>query len=122
MTDVRLARDVTWEVAETQHGFVITQQASEAGVTSQALPMLARRGTVERAAFGVYRFPQFPVNQYAPFMLAVLWTRADEACLSLETALAAYELCDINQNVIHIVVAKRRRLRRGNSEGCAIHH
>jgi len=118
----RLARDILWQVAEAQHGFVTTKQSSEAGVNNMALLMLERRGTVERAAFGVYRFPQYPVSQYDQFMLAVLWTRADEACLSHETALAAYEISDINPNVIHVTVAKHRRLRRANPDGYVIHH
>ncbi|MCL1898026.1 MAG: type IV toxin-antitoxin system AbiEi family antitoxin domain-containing protein [Micrococcales bacterium] len=118
----RLARDLLWEIAETQHGFVTARQAADFGVSKQALQMLAQRGTVERTAFGVYRFPQFPVNQYDPFMLAVLWTRADEACLSHETALAAYEISDINPNVINVTVAKHRRLRRADSAGYVIHH
>ena len=91
-------------------------------MTNQSLLMLARRGTVERAAFGVYRFPQFPVSQYDQFMVAVLWTRADEACLSHETALAAYEISDINPNVIHVTVAKRRRLRLANPEEYVVHY
>ncbi|MCL2489490.1 MAG: type IV toxin-antitoxin system AbiEi family antitoxin domain-containing protein [Propionibacteriaceae bacterium] len=122
MVEDRLARNLLWEVAETQHGFVTAQQAAEAGVSNQALLMLARRGTVKRAAFGVYRFPNFPVSQYDQFALAVLWTRADEACLSHETALAAYEISDINPHVIHVTVAKHRRLRRANSNGYVIHH
>ncbi|MCL2489183.1 MAG: type IV toxin-antitoxin system AbiEi family antitoxin domain-containing protein [Propionibacteriaceae bacterium] len=122
MAEDRLARNLLWEVGETQHGFVTVQQAAEAGVSNQALLMLARRGTVKRAAFGVYRFPNFPVSQYDQFALAVLWTRADEACLSHETALAAYEISDINPNVIHVTVAKHRRLRRANQNGYVIHH
>ena len=122
MTIDRLARDVLWEIAETQHGFVTARQAAQVGVTNQSLLMLARRGTVEQAAFGVYRFPRFPVSQYDQFMLAVLWTRADEACLSHETALAAYEISDINPNVIHVTVAKRRRLRRATAEEYIVHH
>jgi len=122
MVEDRLARDVLWDVAQTQHGFVTARQATDLGICKHALQMLAGRGTVERATFGVYRFPQYPVSQYDPFMVAVLWTRAEEACLSHETALAAYEISDINPNMIHVTVAKRRRLRRTNADGYVIHH
>lgn len=122
MARERLARDLLWEIAENQHGFVTARQSTEAGVGKHALQMLAHRGTVERAAFGVYRFPQYPVSQYDPFMVAVLWTRAEEACLSHETALDAYGISDVNPNVIHVTVAKDRRLRRRNGETYVIHH
>lgn len=87
-----------------------------------ALQMLVQRGTLMRAAFGVYRFPQFPVSQYDSFMLAVLWTRAPETCLSHETALDAYAISDVNPNRIHVTVAKSRRLRRAGGDDYEIHY
>jgi predicted transcriptional regulator of viral defense system len=44
--------------------------------------MLSSRGQLERVAQGVYRFPQLPVTEYDPYMLAVLWTGVPAACLS----------------------------------------
>ena len=120
-TDLR-ARDVLWEAATAQHGFVTTTQAQELGISPMALQMLVQRGTVDRAARGVYRFPQYPVSQYDQLALAVLWTGVPEACLSHETALDAYEISDINPNVVHITVAKRRRLRRAGGEGYVVHY
>lgn len=122
MAEGLLARDLLWEVAETQHGFVTARQAVERGVSKGALQMLVHRGTLDRAAFGVYRFPRFPVSQYDPYMVSVLWTRAPEACLSHETALDAYEISDVNPNVIHVTVATGRRLRRNSGEAYEIHH
>jgi predicted transcriptional regulator of viral defense system len=117
-----LAREVLWDVAETQHGFVTAQQAAGLGVSKGALQMLIHRGTLERVAFGVYRFPKFPVSQYDPYMVAVLWTRAPEACLSHETALDAYGISDVNPNMIHLTVATHRRLRRSGGEGYEVHY
>lgn len=117
-----VSRDVLWDVAASQHGFVTAQQAVGLGVGKHAVQMLVQRGTLERAAHGVYRFPQFPVSQYDPYMLAVLWTRADEACLSHETALDVYGISDVNPNVIHVTVGKRRRLRRTGGDGYIIHY
>jgi predicted transcriptional regulator of viral defense system len=71
-----LARDELWDIAITQHGFVTAQQATKLGVGKGALQMLVARGTLTRAAHGVYRFPRYPVGQYDGYMLAVLWTRA----------------------------------------------
>ena len=107
-----LARDALWEQAADQHGFFTINQARDLGVTAAALKQLAARGTVTREAFGVFRFPKWPVSRYDPFMLAVLWTRADEAVLSHETALDAHDISDINPTRIHVTVAKHRRVRR----------
>lgn len=117
-----LARSKLWEVAATQHGYVTTQQAASLGVGNQTLVMLAQRGTVVRAAFGVYRFPHFPYTAGDPQMLAVLWTRAPEAALSHESALEVYEICDVNPNAYHVTVAQGRRLRRAGGEQYVVHY
>lgn len=122
MTEKLLARDELWDIAEMQHGFVTAQQAADLGVTKGALQMMVHRGTLDRAAFGVYRFPQYPVDEHDQKMLAVLWTRAPEAALSHETALDAYELCDVNPNRIHVTVGKDRRLRRADGGEYVIHY
>jgi predicted transcriptional regulator of viral defense system len=116
-----LARDELWDLATTQLGFVTAQQATELGVSKGALQMLVQRGTLARVAHGVYRFPQYPAGQYDPYMLAVLWTRAPEACLSHETALDAYGISDVNPDRIHVTVAKCRRLRRTGGDSYLIH-
>lgn len=110
------------EVALDQHGFVTTAQVLDAGVSDASLAMMVRRRRLDRVAHGVYRVPQVPVSQYDPFMLAVLWTGAGEACLSHDTALAAWEISDINPTAIHVTVAKRRRIKRVGGEGYVLHH
>jgi predicted transcriptional regulator of viral defense system len=116
-----LSRDELWGIAASQHGFVTAQQAAELEIGKGTLQMLVQRGTLERAAFGVYRFPRYPVDDADRYMLSVLWTRAPEACLSHETALDVYSISDVNPNVIHVTVGKGRRLRRAGGEGYAIH-
>lgn len=115
-------RELLWETATVQHGFVTMRQAAAQGASKMAVQMLARRGTLERVAHGVYRFPQFPSSQYDPLMLAVLWTGCEEACLSHETALDVYGISDVNPNAIHVTVGKDRRLRRDNPEGYIVHY
>jgi predicted transcriptional regulator of viral defense system len=121
MTTKPLARDELWDSATRQLGFVTAQQAADLGVGKAALQMLLHRGTLTRVAHGVYRFPQYPVGQYDLYMLAVLWTRAPETCLSHETALDAYDISDVNPNRIHVTVAKHRRLRRKGGDDYVIH-
>ena len=117
-----LSRDLLWELGETHHGFVTAQQAESVGISKQALQMLVRRGTLERAAHGVYRLPRYPRGEHDHLMLAVLWTRVPEAALSHETALDAYGISDINPNRIHITVGRARRFRRPSGQGYVVHY
>jgi len=121
MTEGLLTRNVLWDAAMSQHGFVTAQQVAGLGISKQAVQMLVHRGTLERAAFGVYRFPNYPVSEYDPYMLAVLWARSSSACLSHETVLDVYGICDVNPNTIHVTVPKDRRLRRTGGVGYTIH-
>ncbi|WP_228815561.1 type IV toxin-antitoxin system AbiEi family antitoxin domain-containing protein [Nocardia puris] len=117
-----MARDELWDIATTRHGFVTAQQATEAGIDKYALQMLVHRGTLERAAHGVHRFPRYPIGEYDNLMLAVLWTRVPEAALSHETALDVYGISDINPHRIHLAVGKQRRFRRTSGEDYVVHY
>lgn len=117
-----LARDELWDIATAQHGFVTAQQATEAGIGKQALQMLVHRGTLERAAHGVYRFPNYPAGEHDQLALAVLWTRVPEAALSHETALDCYGISDVNPNRIHLAVGKQRRFRRAGGDDYVVHY
>lgn len=116
-----LARDKLWEIATAQHGFVTAQQATEMGVDKHAIQMLVHRGTLERVAYGVYRFPNYPGGEHDNLMLAVLWARVPEAALSHETALDAYGISDVNPNRIHLTVGKQRRFRRTGGDDYVVH-
>lgn len=122
MAGKALARDELWEIATAQHGFVTAQQATEIGIDKHALQMLVHRGTIDRAAHGVYRFPNYPVGEHDQLMLAVLWTRVPEAALSHETALDAYGISDVNPDGIHLTVGKRRRFRRTAGNDYVVHY
>ena len=117
-----LARNELWDTATTQHGYVTAAQATDLGIDKHALQMLVHRGTLERAAHGVYRFPHYPVGQHDNLMLAVLWARVPEAALSHETALDAYGISDINPNRIHLTVGRQRRFRRAGANGYVVHY
>lgn len=116
------ARSELWEVAVDQYGYFTVQDAQDLGIRDVALRMLANRNQIERAAHGVYRFPELPVTEYDPYMLAVLWTGTPGACLSHDTALAGYEVCDINPDRIHLTVPKARRIRRRGGERYVVHY
>ncbi|MFD3509645.1 type IV toxin-antitoxin system AbiEi family antitoxin domain-containing protein [Nocardia sp. NPDC058666] len=122
MAPRELARDQLWDIATTQHGFVTARQAADLELSKHGLQMLVHRGTLTRVAHGVYRFPKYPAGEYDGLMLAALWTRAPEACLSHETALDLYGISDVNPHQVHITVGRQRRLRRAGGDDYVIHN
>jgi len=110
-----------WEVALDQDGYVTTDDAHRLGINVVELGKLAHRGQLERIGYGIYRFPQLPPTQYAPYLLAVLWT-GSRGALSHATAIELYELAEINPNRIHVTVPPGYRPRRQGGELYAVHH
>jgi predicted transcriptional regulator of viral defense system len=101
-----------WDVALDQYGLVTAAQARELGVGDAALSTLARRGTLERIGFGVYRFPDFPEHRLAPYMAATLWPHGPRGVLSDETALDLYEVSDVNPSAYDVTVPRAHRVQR----------
>lgn len=116
-----LARRELWAVGVDQHGYITLDDAERLGISQPTVAMLARRGTLEHLARGVYRFADFPTSAAGPYLEAVLWTGQPRACLSHDTALALHELCDINPGRIHVTVPKGRRLRRAGGDLYVVH-
>lgn len=115
------AREILWGIALDQHGFVTVDDALAVGLSRNAVNLLVRRGTLQSAGTGVYRFPDFPETPQAPYMLSVLWTRTPGACLSHDTALSLHELCDINPGRVHVTVPAARRIRRAKGDLYVVH-
>lgn len=100
-------RDVLWDVAVEQYGFVTTTDAHRLGVPVVELGKLGARGKLKRVAYGLYRFPEWPVGSRDHLMEAVLWTRDPAAALSHETALDVYELSDVNPDRVHVTIPQK---------------
>ncbi|MDR1712251.1 MAG: hypothetical protein LBR58_10455 [Propionibacteriaceae bacterium] len=116
-------RDELWDVAVEQYGYVTAFDARDLGIPVVELGKLAARRKLERISYGVYRFPEWPVSQNDTSMEAVLWTRDRRAALSHDTALAVYELSDINPDKTHVTVApKSRALQRKHIPGAYVIH
>lgn len=116
------ARQELWDIAVDRFGYFTTKDAAALDIERLTVDKLVLRDKVERVAHGVYRFPELPATEYDPYMLAVLWTGVPEACLSHDTALAAYDVCDINPDRIHVTVAKTRRIRRQGGQRYEVHY
>lgn len=110
-----------WEIAADQHGYVTVGQAEQAGITYDALKQAAWRRNIERPVRGIYRLPTVPATAHDLAALAVLWAGDSAAALSHDSALAAYELGDINPGKFHLTVPVGRRIRKAGGEGYVIH-
>ncbi|MFC1611162.1 type IV toxin-antitoxin system AbiEi family antitoxin domain-containing protein [Myxococcota bacterium] len=110
-----------FDVAVDQHGYVTFDDLRRLGADPALLRQWRQRGRVERAAHGIYRFPQIPATPHDPLMLATLWP-AGRGVLSHETALEAHELCDVNPAKIHITLPPNYRPRRRGGEQYVVHH
>lgn len=115
-------RGALWDVAADQYGMITARQARNLGMSKESLVNMAARERLERVAHGVYRFPEFPPSRYDEYMLAVLWTGNPHARLSHDTALANFEVCDVNPDRTHISVPKQARIRRTGGELYVLHH
>ncbi len=117
----RTARARLFDVAVERHGFVTTEDAENLGIPVVELGKLGARGRLERVGYGIYRFPELPATAQDPYMLATLWA-GGRGVLSHATALAIYELCDVNPPKIHLTVPRGYRPRRAGGELYVVHH
>lgn len=117
MTDLEKLR----EIALDQHGYVTSAQAQKVGVKRASLTYLVNHDRLERVLRGVYRVPQVPYTEHDAKHLAILWADPDSAVLGYDTALAAYDVCDINPTKVHVVVDKGKRISRNGSEAYVVH-
>lgn len=116
MTDIEKLR----EIALDQHGLVTSSQAEEVGVSRPSLSYLVKHGRIERLERGIYRIPQVIATENDTFQQALLWA-GDGAFLSHDTALAAWDICDINPVTIHVSVPKGRRIQKQGHVNMELH-
>jgi predicted transcriptional regulator of viral defense system len=109
--------DALYPLAERRAGYVTTAQAAEVGVSRQQLSYLARTGSLERVAHGIYRLRRFPARRFEDVFVACLWA-GDDAVASHDTALAIYELTDAMPAAIHVSVPRPFR---GRRPGVTVH-
>ncbi len=109
------------DLALDQHGYFTVAQARAAGVAPTTVVMMARRGTIERVATGLYRLPTVPGSALAGYMAAALWPRGVHGTLSHETALELLQLSDVNPADIHLTVPSGYRIRRSPPRAYVVH-
>ncbi|MEX1165059.1 MAG: type IV toxin-antitoxin system AbiEi family antitoxin domain-containing protein [Nitriliruptor sp.] len=109
--------DALYLFAERRAGYVTTAQAAEVGLSRQQLSYLARTGSLERVAQGIYRLRRFPAQRFEDVIVACLWAGEDTVA-SHDTALAVYELTDAMPTTIHVSVPRPFR---GRRPGVTVH-
>jgi predicted transcriptional regulator of viral defense system len=105
--------DRLYQTALPQEGHFTTQQALDAGYSSQLLVKYLSNGKIVRVRRTVYRLKHFPPGRQED--LVALWLWSDRAGIfSHETALMLHELSDVLPGRAHLTVPakwRRRRLR-----------
>jgi predicted transcriptional regulator of viral defense system len=111
------------ELATDQYGYVSTDDARKLGISPRRLKLLAERDTLWRVARGLYRFPAevVPVTALDQYMEATLWP-GGRGVISHDTALAIYELSDVNPSKVHITVPRGYRTRRKEIPAVFVFH
>lgn len=109
--------DVLYGLAEPRAGYFTTAQASDRDISRQQLSYLARSGSIERVAHGIYRLRRFPAQRFEDVIVACLWAGEGTAA-SHDTALAVYDLTDVMPTRVHVTVP---RLFRGKRRGVVVH-
>src|SRR6266478_2029394 len=114
--------DCLYETALAQEGHFTTQQALDAGYSSQLLVKYLNSGKIIRVRRTVYRLKHFPPGQQED--LVALWLWSDRAgVFSHETALMLHELSDVLPARAHLTFPgkwRRRRLR--VPDGVVLHY
>lgn len=108
------------EIALDQHGLITAAQADSIGVSRPSLSYLVKNKRIERVMRGIYRIPQIPSTPYDAFQQALLWA-GDDSVLSHDTALAAWDVCDINPTVIHVTIPKAKRIQKSEQNNIQLH-
>lgn len=109
------------EIAVDQYGYVTTENAAAVGVVADRLRTMAKRGLLERMAYGLYRVPAVASTGLDNYMEAALWPLGG-GLLSHDTALDLLELCDANPPKIHVTLRKDLRITRAIPAAYRLHY
>jgi predicted transcriptional regulator of viral defense system len=114
--------DRLYQTAGAQDGYFTTQQAAQAGYSSQLLLKHLHAHRVDRVRRGIYRLVHFPANEHENLAIAWLWSER-KGVFSHQTALALHGLSDVLPAQVHLTLPaawSSRRFRVPN--GVVLHH
>jgi predicted transcriptional regulator of viral defense system len=96
-------RDRLTELAAGQAGYFTAAQARSLGYSYQAQKYHADRGNWIRVDRGLFRLRGWPASEYDDLIRWYLWSR-ERGVVSHDSALAAYDLGDVNPARVHLSV------------------
>jgi predicted transcriptional regulator of viral defense system len=103
--------DALYQLAKPQAGYFTARQAAKAGFSWERLTDYSKNRRFQRVAHGIYRLARFPSSRFED--LFVGWLKCGrKSAISLESALALYDLSDVLPGEVHVTVprtASRRR-------------
>jgi len=113
-SQIKIASDALFEVAEEQQGYFTSKQATAAGYQLGSQAHHVKSGNWVRVERGIYRLARFPQSSEEQLVIYALWSRnlagKIEGVYSHQTALSIHELSDVNPSKLHLTVpAKFRR-------------
>ena len=115
-----------YDLAESQVGYFTTAQARAAGLHPVRLVQLERSGDIERVSRGVYRLTRYPVSPVGQYMEASLWPQVRRpdvrGTISHESALALYNISNVNPGKLHITLPPEMRVRRKPPASLVLHY
>lgn len=91
--------------ASSQHGHFTAAQALSAGYSYQAQKWHVDQGNWERVDRGLFRLPEWPVDDDDHLARWSLWA-GDAAVVSHESALSAHDLGDVDPSHVHMTVPR----------------
>jgi predicted transcriptional regulator of viral defense system len=113
--------DCLFETAGAQEGYFTTQQAADAGYSSQLLLKHIRAGRVARTRRGIYRLVHFPAGEHEELVTAWLWSER-AGVISHQTALALHGLSDALPAHVHLTLPSAWRRRRFRVPAAVVLH
>ena len=105
------------EIARGQAGYFTTAQALEAGYSYSAQRYHVHRGNWEQVDRALFRLPEWPIDLEDHYVRWFLWSRR-RGVVSHDTALAVYDISDLNPARIHLTVPPDVRM---TAPGLVIH-
>jgi len=114
-SQIKIASDALFGIAEGQQGYFTTKQATAAGYQLGSQAHHTKSGNWVRVERGIYRLARFPQSSEEQLVIYAIWSRnlagKTEGVYSHQTALSIHELSDVNPSKLHLTVpaAFRRR-------------
>jgi len=103
--------DRLFETAGAQEGYFTTQQAADAGYSSQLLLKHIHAGRVARTRRGIYRLVHFPAGDHEDLVIAWLWSER-AGVVSHQSSLSLHGLSDVLPAHVHLTLPNAWRTRR----------